>query len=336
MYISMTMDPLTFELIKTHTKDPTSFSSVLVAEMIESCCKLLEDGHGLGQLKLINHAIRELRYAYNIFNKYPEARCVAMFGSARTKETEADYQLAKGFSRAMTDHGWMTITGGAEGIMKAGHEGGEQHTRFGLAIRLPFEESVNTFIAGDPKLINFRYFFTRKLIFLSYAKAIGVFPGGFGTQDELFEFLTLVQTGKTLIIPIVLMESQGGKYWKRWEKFVREDMLETGKINPEDQSFYYKAKGLEDAVAHILKFYHRFHSYRYVKQSLVIRLKEPLTPKKLLHIEDRFGDLAIDGKFEQRGAFLEEEDHKELPRLVFQHTRKKNGKLRQLIDCINT
>lgn len=315
--------------------DPESFDGELVRQMIETSLKLMSGGHDSGQLKLITRSLKEMRYAYRIFNDYKGTSNVSIFGSARTPEDHPDYQTAKAFSREMADNGWMCITGAANGIMKAGLEGPKKGSSFGLSIRLPFEETMNSVIEGDPKLITFRYFFTRKLMFLSHSKAVAAFPGGVGTLDELFEVLTLIQTGKNNIIPVVLIEGKGGNYWKHWEEYVQKELLKNGWINSEDCRLYYHAKTSHDAVKHILHFYRQFHSYRYVKEYLVIRTLEALSDEHIARLNQKFSKLCRSGEIQRVEPFEAEHDHLELPRIAFHHTRKDMGLLRMMIDDIN-
>lgn len=322
-------------LIRNGGGDPTTYKGQLVGQLIETALKLMDEGYDVGQLKVITRSVKEMRYAYNIFNKYQDGPCVSIFGSARTPEDHPDYIAAKNFSTLMAKHGWMCITGAANGIMKAGLEGPTKAQSFGLSIRLPFESGANTLIDGDPKLIFFRFFFTRKLMFMSHSNALAAFPGGFGTQDELFEMLTLIQTGKANIIPIVLVEGEGGDYWQQWRRYINDNLLDTGFISPNDTSFYYFAPSPEDAAAHILKFYHRYHSSRYVKDTLVIRMLSPLTEAQVEELNRRFSSLVAEGKMSLTGPLPDESDHLALPRLVFEHTRRDFGKLRLLIDAIN-
>ncbi len=333
-------EPATLEsiqsLITSCGGDPASSAGILVTEVIQTGLKLLFEGHDLGQLKLINRCLKEMRYAYRIFNSYPNAHCISVFGSARTPETHPDYLQAKALAAGLAQHGWMVITGAADGIMKAGHEGSQAEGSFGLAIHLPAEETTNQVMKGDPKLISFRYFFTRKLMFISHADAIAVFPGGFGTHDEMNECLTLMQTGKSNIIPVVLLEGQGGTYWSEWQRYVDDNLLARSMISPEDKHLYYIAPDVETAVEHVQRFYYRFHSYRYVRNFLVIRLKTALTEDQVRILNQEFGILVAEGKIIQREAFDEESDHLTLPRITFSHTRKKHGLVRALIDRINS
>lgn len=322
-------------LIEMFGKTSTTFEAGLVIEMIESSLKLLIENYDTGQLKLINRSLKEMRHAYRIFNKFKHSRCISIFGSARTPEDHPDYIAAMAFSKKIAEKGWMCITGAANGIMKAGLEGSQRESSFGLSIRLPFEIPTNTVIEGDPKLIVFRYFFTRKLMFLTHSDAAAVFPGGFGTLDELFEILTLIQTGKANIIPVVLIEGENGVYWRDWKKYIDQHLLANGWISPEDLHLFYIAKSIDDAVKHVQHFYHRYHSSRYVGDKLVLRLSSELTEEQLENLNEEFKSLVAEGKIEQGKAFPEETDHLDLPRLIFHHTNRDFGILRAMIDTIN-
>lgn len=322
-------------LIEMFGKPSSSFEAGLVIEMIESSLKLFIENYDTGQLKLINRSLKEMRHAYRIFNKFKHSRCISIFGSARTPEDHPDYLAAKEFSTKIAQKGWMCITGAANGIMKAGLAGSQRESSFGLSIRLPFEVPTNTVIEGDPKLIVFRYFFTRKLMFLTHSDAAAVFPGGFGTLDELFEILTLIQTGKANIIPVVLVEGVKGVYWRDWKKYIDHHLLVNGWISREDLHLFYIAKSVDDAVEHVQKFYRRFHSSRYVRDKLVMRLNEELTDQQVDELNEKFKILVSEGKIEKGGALPEEADHLQLPRLIFRHTNRDFGILRAMIDTIN-
>ena len=323
------------QLIRQTGGEPDSFDGRMVAQMVQTCLRLIGDGHDTGQLKLINASLKELWYAYKVFNRYADRRKISIFGSARTPEDHPDYVAARAFSEAMARAGWMSITGAGDGIMKAGHEGPRQEASFGLSIRLPFETTANEVIEGDPKLINFRYFFTRKVMFMSHAHAVAVFPGGYGTQDELFESLVLTQTGKSNIIPIVLLEGLDGVYWDHWEKYVRHNLLDSGWISDEDNDLFYRATNVDDATRHVLDFYRVYHSSRYVDDLLVFRLTQALTEAQIAALNDEFAVLVKDGRIEQRQALPEEDNHIDLPRLVFKHSRNQFGLVRRMIDRIN-
>ncbi len=315
------------------TKD--SIETDLIFQLIQTSLKLHIEKHDLGQLKLITRSLKEMRYAYRIFNQYPGVQRISIFGSARTPENHSDYQTAKAFSGLMASHGWFCITGAANGIMKAGVEGSLPGSSFGLSIKLPSEMSFNEVIAGNPRLIGFRYFFTRKLMFMSHSEAVCAFPGGFGTMDEIFEVLTLLQTGKANIVPVVLLEGPGGNYWNHWEEYIKQQLLDNGWISPEDVNFYYKAPTIEKAAEHILNFYNVYHSQRYVKDNLVIRIKKELSDERLEQLNHKFGRLLKSGKIVKTPPFPEEKDALDLPRIAFCHTRQNYALLRLLIDEIN-
>lgn len=331
-----TLDPewIADETLKWLDKAPTR-EARQVGEMLATCLKLIGDDTDLGQLKLINHALKEMRYAYLIFNRYTGVRKASIFGSARTPPDHPDYEAARAFGRKLAEAGWMAITGAGDGIMKAGHEGPQREASFGLSIRLPFETTANDVIDGDSKLINFRYFFTRKLMFVSHSDAIAVFPGGFGTQDELFESLTLMQTGKSDIVPIVLVQGEGSDYWQRWEEGITSNLLECGWISPEDPSLYHIASDVDEAVSHVLAYYRRFRSARYVGDRLVLRLDSPLSEEQVRELETEFASQIASGGIEQSGPLPGEEAHLDLPRLHFHHVRRGFGTTRRLIDRIN-
>lgn len=311
------------------------FDARLVSEMVYSCVRLYSDKHNTGQLKLINHTLKEMRYAYRVFNRYVHDRRLSIFGSARTPEDHPDYIAAKEFSEKLTREGWMCITGAAHGIMKAGHEGAQKEASFGLSIDLAFEDTANAVIEGDPKHINFKYFFTRKLMFLTHSEAAAVFPGGVGTMDELFEVLTLMQTGKSNIIPVVLVEGPKGDYWKGWLEYVHRNLLEKGMISADDLYLFHLATDVDDAVDHIRQFYRRYHSSRFVRDKFVIRMNSPISAGDLEVLNSRFGKILVSGKIEQTDALPEERAHEELPRLVFHFNRRSYGTLRHLIDTVN-
>jgi len=323
------------QFLKEIGVDITAFDAKLTSEMIYTCCRLYQEDHHVGQMKLINTSLREMRYAFKVFNQFPALRRLSIFGSARTPEDHPDYIAAKEFSSHMAEHDWMCITGAAGGIMKAGHEGSTKEAIFGLSIRLTFEEGANIHIEGDPKHINFKYFFTRKLMFLAHSDAVAIFPGGFGTMDELYELLTLVQTGKSGIIPIVLIEGPGGAYWNNWDAYVQKNLLENKTISPEDTCLYYQARDTEDAMQHILKFYFRYHSSRYVRDLFVIRMNSPLSEQQIEQLNHDYQAIIQSGEIEQGAALPAEREYEDLPRLMFHFTGHNFAILRQMIDQIN-
>lgn len=309
----------------------------LLEQMIYTVCRLSKDATGRGELKILNHALKELRLAFRTFAPYAHIRKVSIFGSARTPEGHPQYEEARKFAERIQAAGWMVITGAGNGIMRAGHHGATREASFGVSINLPFEQSANDFIRDDPKLIKFKYFFTRKLMFVKEANAIVLFPGGFGTQDEGFEALTLVQTGKSHMVPIILCDAPGGTYWHHWRAYVESELLAQKLISPQDMDLFELTDRAEDAVQRILRFYRRYHSSRFVREKFVMRMLTPLTPAGLARINREFRDILAGGGFEQTLSALPAErgEFEDMPRLVFEFDRKSMGRLRKLIDVIN-
>lgn len=309
----------------------------LLAEMLVTICRLAGDETGRGELKLVSRALKEMRYAFKVFAPYADIRKVSIFGSSRTPIGHPDYAQADAFARRMRELNWMVITGAGDGIMRAGCDGAGKEASFGVAIRLPFEQKTNTIIADDPKLVNFKYFFTRKLVFIKEASAIALFPGGFGTQDEGFEALTLLQTGKAELLPIVLIDSPGGTYWQHWRTWVNAELLRTGMISPEDMHLLKLTDDVEVAVNEIVQFYRRYHSSRYVGDVLVLRLNSPLPAETLVKLNDTYSALLVGGKIEQHPGPLEGEggEWPDKVRLTMQFNRQSAAMLRLMINDIN-
>lgn len=315
--------------------DVSTLPGKLIREMIHTATKLLSDGADEGELKLVSRSIKELRYALKVFRPYQETAKISIFGSARTPENDPTYKACLTFGKIMAESGWMVITGAGGGIMAAGNGGAGREASFGVSIRLPFETNANEHIVGDPKLINFRYFFTRKLMFMWQSKAVALFAGGFGTQDEGFEALTLVQTGKAPTIPIVMVDAPGRTYWKRWDQYVREELLASGLISQEDLALYRVYDDPEAAAQHVLDFYRNYHSQRFVNDTLVFRMHRPLKDKQVEALNEEFADLVKEGKIEQTGPMDQEERYRELPRLRFVFAKRAYGRLRMMVDRIN-
>ena len=323
------------QLICNSGGDPETLRGKLVREMMHTCLKLIPDEAGTGELKMVARSLKELRYALKVFRPYNQTRKISVFGSARTPQDHPHYKAAEMFCQQISSAGWMVITGAGDGIMRAGIGGAGRDASFGVAIRLPFETSTNEYIAEDQKLITFRYFFTRKLMFVSQADAVALFPGGFGTHDEGFEVLTLVQTGKTLMVPIVMVDSPGDHYWREWDHYVRDHFLAKGMISQEDLNLYMVTDDAKAAVRHVLDFYRNYHSQRYVGDLLVLRMHRRITQNQLAALNDEFGDLVAHGLIRQGDALEGEEKHLHLPRLIFQFTKHHYGRLRLLINRIN-
>jgi hypothetical protein len=314
------------------------FNQESVADIIESALKILTDIEDSGDVKVIQTALRELRYAFRLFAPYADKRKVTIFGSARTQPTKLEYQQAAEFGKKIAEAGFMVITGAGGGIMQAGHEGAGPERSFGANIRLPWEQSANPVIREDKKLVTFKYFFTRKLIFIRHSDAIVLFPGGFGTMDEGYEALTLMQTGKSQLMPLVLVDRPGGTYWKTWDKHIREHLLRDQLISPDDLNLYHITDSAEEAVKIITRFYRNFHSSRFVKDLFVVRLKHAPTDSAVEAMNEDFGDLVVGPKIqkiEPTPEEVEDNDNVNLPRIAFGFNRRDYGRLRQLYDVLN-
>jgi uncharacterized protein (TIGR00730 family) len=311
-------------------------SRPLYAQLLTTVLKMYEDGADLGDLKISNRALKELRYAFKVFSPYREIPKVTVFGSARTPPESPISTQARRFARTMVQEGWMVVTGAGSGVMGAAQEGAGRERSFGLNIRLPFEQEPNPWIAEDPKLINFRYFFTRKLFFLKEAQAACLCPGGFGTFDEAFELLTLIQTGKNPIMPVVLLDVPGEDYWHRWEAFLREQMIARGLLSADDPQLYRITDDVEQAAAEIFAFYRVFHSARFVDDNLVFRIRQPLPASLLCTLQAEYADILRGSLRQHQGPLLAEgEEWPTLWRLVVPFIRSRYGRLRMLIDAIN-
>lgn len=308
----------------------------LFEDILVTLTRLNRDEADRGDVKLVTRALAELRYALKVFDPYHETRKVSIFGSSRTPEGHPDYETAVNFARRMCDTGWMVITGAGDGIMKAGHGGAGPEASFGVAIRLPFEQKTNTIIKDDEKLVNFRYFFTRKLMFMKEASAIVLFPGGFGTQDEGFEALTLIQTGKAPLIPIVMLEQPGGTYWPQWRAYVVAELLRPGMISEQDLSLFRITDDVEKAAREVETFYRVYHSMRYVNDDLILRLNQPLAPATVAELNAEYSDILERGEIQQVGPLPEERDeYPDKTRLKLRFDRQSFGRLRRCVDRIN-
>ena len=335
-----TVDPPFDERVRQLVRDwGAEKSPELIEEMIVTALKMARDQMGVADLKLINRSVKEMRYAAKVFAPYHHLRKVVVFGSGRTLPGAPEFELAEDFAREMVAQNYMVITGGGDGIMGAAQRGAGREHSFGLNIRLPFEQRANEIIEGDPKLINFNYFFTRKLNFVKETHAFASFPGGFGTLDETFEVLTLMQTGKARVIPVVLLDRPDGTYWKTWMKFVTEHLFKLGFVSPEDFYLFKILHSVKDATAEIAQFYNVYHSARWVGEELVIRICRRLSNNAIVDLNEKFADIVRTGKIVQSNALRQEKNEPEiwdLPRLILTPHRRSFGRFRQLIDAINS
>ena len=311
----------------------------VLADLMIAITRLARDGAHRGDLKLLTNAFKELRYAFKVFAPYHDIRKVSIFGSSRTPADHPDFLQAVAFARLMRERQWMVITGAGDGIMGAGQSGAGRSASFGVAIRLPNEQKTNVVIADDPKLINFKYFFTRKILFLKEASAVALFPGGFGTQDEGFEAMTMIQTGKTNLMPLVMIDAPGGTYWQHWRTYLKAELLHNGMIDEEDMNLFKLTDDIDEAVEEIVGFYRRYHSMRYVGPLLALRLSSPLPPAALERLNDTYASILTGGRIEQHSGPLEGEgedaEYPDLPRLSLAFNRKDAGRLRLMINDIN-
>jgi uncharacterized protein (TIGR00730 family) len=311
----------------------------LIEQIKETADKLIRDGTNRGDVKLLNTAMKELRYALKVFAPYKDRRKVTIFGSARVFPDNPSYQQAVVFGRRIAEAGFMVITGAASGIMEAGMEGAGRENSIGVNILLPFEQEANPIIAGDNKLMHLKYFFTRKLMFVKESDAVAHFAGGFGTQDECFEVLTLVQTGKSHIFPIVMVDEPGGNYWTQWDHYIRDVLLARNLISPADLALYKVTDSAEAAADEVIRFYRVYHSMRYVGANLVLRLQRRISDSLLDRLRKEYTDMIVgNGTIEQTNALPAEANDVKVaafPRLVFHFDRKSLGRLRMMIDVIN-
>ncbi len=287
--------------------------------------------------KILSAALQDMERGFKIFYPYRHVRKVTIFGSARISPDTLEYRMAVDFARYVTQHGFMVMTGAGGGIMQAGNEGAGAEKSFGLNIALPYEQGANPFIAGDPKLIDFKYFFTRKLFMLRESDAIALFPGGFGTQDEALECLTLCQTGRYGPVPMILIDRPGGSYWQDWDAYIRQHLVEPGLVSPEDPCLYRITDNLDVAYETIDRFYQVYHSTRYVSDKFVIRLKQELSDADVEQLNADFSDILVKGRIEKTQALPEEvgDETEALPRLVLYFNQRDFGRLYQMIAAIN-
>ena len=308
----------------------------LYAEMLTTALKMFEDGTGVADLKIANAAFKEIRYGFKVFAPWRNVPKVTVFGSARTPREHLISEQAYAFGKRITGAGWMVMTGAGGGIMSSAQEGAGGERSFGLNIRLPFEQEANPWIASDPKLISFKYFFTRKLFLVREAHAMTFLPGGFGTADEAFEALTLIQTGKSPVLPLVMLDEPGGTYWKTFDTFVRREMVGRGMVGASDPDLYRITDDVETAAAEVETFYRNYHSQRYVRDSLVLRMRRALAAESLAELNGRFTDILSGPATQAPGPVPGEGDElPDLPRLVLPFNRSGFSRLRSLIDVVN-
>ncbi len=287
----------------------------LIREIVITALKAGQENDYLADLKLFNYTMKEMRYTSKIFAPYRSRKKVSIFGSARTRPDDPIYQKCVSFSRMLAEQGFMIITGGGGGIMEAGNKGAGSENSFAVNIKLPHEQAPNPVMADNPRLITYKYFFTRKVAFVKEADAIAVFPGGFGTMDEAMEVFTLIQTGKTSPKPLVLIDDAGG-FWKRWFEFIKSCMLGKGLISSEDFSIFTITANEKEAIKVIVDFYRNYHSMRFVNGHLIIRLTKELSNENIRELEREFSEILIPGtRIKKTHPFPEEIDEPDLLQL---------------------
>jgi uncharacterized protein (TIGR00730 family) len=330
-------DTLQIELAAVLDQLPSVKHGKLIRQVLETILQMMGQETERLDWKILTAALQDMERGFRVFYPYRHTRKISIFGSARLSPEQPEYAMAQTFAQKIAQRGFMVITGAGPGIMEAGNAGAGQEQSFGLNIQLPFEQGSNPFIEGDPKLINFKYFFTRKLFFLKESDALALFPGGFGTQDESFESLTLMQTGKAGPLPLVLVDRPGGDYWRTWDAYIRDQLMAQSLISPDDLSLYTITDDVETACDAVTSFYRVFHSSRYVGDQLVLRLKYPPSDELLDTLNAEFSDILSQGKIERTPALPPErgDDTEHLPRLILHFNYRDLGRLYQMLRLIN-
>lgn len=310
----------------------------LIAELVKESLQLGNDATSTLNLKIASAAIAEMREAFAMFAPFSERKKVTIFGSARTTKNDPVYKQTQAVAAKLADDGWMVVTGAGPGIMEAGMSGAGREMSIGVSIRLPFETSANEVIAGDEKYVAMRYFFTRKLMLVKESQAFICVPGGFGTLDEMFELLTLSQTGKGNPVPIVVLDLPNDPFWGELDSFIKKTLLPRKLVSEQDLALYRICSSVDEAVSEINKFYSVYNSMRFVGKRLVLRLNRQISDVHLSKLNNDFSDICLNSSIERITATKAEIDDKDLPdkpRLAFQFARRDFGRLRQLIDAIN-
>ncbi len=316
-----------------------------ITESTDLVARILATGIGLGiddterlDLKITSAALSEMRAAFRLFAPYRGIPKVTIFGSARTLPDDALYRQASEVATALAERGWMVVTGAGPGIMQAAAEGAGPHSSLGVSIRLPFEEKPNAIVGANARNVAMKYFFTRKLMLVKESSGFVCVPGGFGTLDEMFELLTLQQTGKADPTPIVLLDAPEGTFWSGLRRFVDDHLIPSGVISKGDFDRVLVTDSVTAAVDELTGFYRNYDSLRWVGKRLVLRLKAEPTDAEVQALNAAFGDLVTDGEIERRGPLtveIEDDDELHRPRLVLRLNQFRVGELHRLIRAIN-
>ena len=328
------------ELVSSALIQPTvnKLNKKLIVELVTTSLKFGSDKPNTLNLKIATAALTEMREAFVMFAPYTNRKKVTIFGSARTTKDDPLYKLTQEVAKSLSENGWMVVTGAGPGIMEAGMSGAGREMSIGVSIRLPFETSANPIIAGDEKYVAMRYFFTRKLMLVKESDAFICMPGGFGTLDEMFELLTLLQTGKGNPAPIVMLDLPGDPFWEDVDSFVKKSLVPRQLVSESDLAFYHIASGVPDAVNTIKNFYRNYHSLRIVGNLTVIRLQKEISDKQLAVLNLQFAYLSQAGSIERiepTAPEIADKDNLDKFRIAFQFARRDFGGLRKLIDQLN-
>jgi uncharacterized protein (TIGR00730 family) len=310
----------------------------VLRDILRTAQGLAQDGADRLDLKITAAALKEMRAAFAMFAPLKDTPKVTIFGSARTAAHDPLYAQARNLARQLAEAGWFVITGAGPGIMQAGAEGAGPDRAIGISIQLPFEEKPSDILAEGDRLVAMKYFFTRKLMLIKESSAFVCLPGGFGTQDETFELLTLLQTGKASPAPVVLLDVPGGTYWTSWVAYVDQELMGAGLVSPDDHDLYLVTDDVGVAVAEVQRFWHSYHSIRWAGDRLVVRLRHAPTEAELADLNERFAGLLVDGAIERSDplpAEVADKDHLELHRLVMRYDARQAARLRGLIDALN-
>jgi len=331
------IDQRIFELAELFPTSETH--EVLRLEILTTVANFFLRHNDLGEHKLINTALKELCHSFKVFNSYPDIRKVVIFGSGRSQISDPCCKLAYELSKLIANKGMMVITGAGGGIMEAANKGAGRKNSFGININLPCKQKPNQFIDHDPKLMEFKYFFTRKLIFIKESDATVLLPGGFGTLDEGFESLTLFQTGKSLPRPIILLEPKNGTYWNTWMDWVKSVLVKNKFISPNDVHLFQLKHSPREAYSAIHDFYRVYHSLNYFKELTILRFTRPISEKIIERLNIEFEDIVVEGKIYSsaplQGEVQSYDKTLKMPRLIFKFDKQSYGRLNQMIRNIN-
>jgi uncharacterized protein (TIGR00730 family) len=310
----------------------------VLRDILRTAQGLAQDGADRLDLKITAAALKEMRAAFAMFAPLKDTPKVTIFGSARTAAHDPLYAQARNLARELAEAGWFVITGAGPGIMQAGAEGAGPERAIGISIQLPFEEKPSDILAEGDRLVAMKYFFTRKLMLIKESSAFVCLPGGFGTQDETFELLTLLQTGKASPAPVVLLDVPGGTYWTSWVTYVDQELVGAGLVSPQDHDLFLVTDDVAVAVADVQRFWHSYHSIRWAGDRLVVRLRHAPTDAELAELNERFAGLLVDGAIERSDplpAEVADKDNLDLHRLVMRYDARQAARLRGLIDALN-